>query len=467
MKKPLLPPHPLPLLIFLGSLLLFFCSSLRHALFQSNAFDLGIFDNGIYLISRGEEPFVAFRGIHIFGDHAAWILYPLALFYKIYPDVRWLFAIQAIALCLGAIPTRSLALQAGLKERQANLMAAVYLLYPLIFNVNLFDFHPEAIALPLLLAAIWAARANRVGGFTLAVIFILGCKAVLSLTVAAMGIWLLVFERRRYCGAIALIFGVTWFTIATGIIIPHFGDGGPEAVRRYDFLGDSLPEIAKNLFLKPGPVLSRLFTLPNLEYLLLLAVPVLWGLSPRHLTPAIGALPILGLNLLSDSLQQKNLTQHYSLPVLPFLLLAVISTLAAGGGWLRNPRHILLWSLVAFFALAKYGYFGSRYLRHFDTVPATGEAVALVDTPGSVLTADHIAPHLTHRRVVMLANREAETLDLKAFEWVLLNAGYPGWNSSPELVETLIVRLQKTPEFRVEYDRDGVVLFHREVPPPN
>ena len=40
--------------------------------------------------------------------------------------------------------------------------------------------------------------------------------------------------------------------------------------------------------------------------------------------------------------------------------MAIISTLAAGGGWLRRPRHILLWSLIAFLALAKYGYFSSR-----------------------------------------------------------------------------------------------------------
>lgn len=115
MRKALFPPYSLPLIIFLTSLVLFFGSSWRHALFQSNAFDLGIFDNGIYLISQGEKPFVTFRGIHILGDHAAWILYPIALLYKLYPDVHWLFAVQAIALSVGAIPTQWLALQAGLK----------------------------------------------------------------------------------------------------------------------------------------------------------------------------------------------------------------------------------------------------------------------------------------------------------------------------------------------------------------
>ncbi|MCF3606769.1 DUF2079 domain-containing protein [Planktothrix agardhii 1033] len=110
--------HPVLTGVIISSLILFACSSLRHFFFQSNAYDLGIFDNGIYLISQGKEPFVYFRGLHILGDHAAYILYIIALFYKIYPDIHWLFAIQAICLSLGALPTYQLSLQAGLKETQ-------------------------------------------------------------------------------------------------------------------------------------------------------------------------------------------------------------------------------------------------------------------------------------------------------------------------------------------------------------
>ncbi|WP_332984394.1 hypothetical protein [Microcoleus sp. A003_D6] len=32
------------------------------------------------------------------GDRAAFIFYPLALLYKIYPDVHWLLLVQAVAL---------------------------------------------------------------------------------------------------------------------------------------------------------------------------------------------------------------------------------------------------------------------------------------------------------------------------------------------------------------------------------
>ena len=39
-------------IIGVSALILFGCSSLRHELFQSNAFDLGIFDQAVYLISQ-------------------------------------------------------------------------------------------------------------------------------------------------------------------------------------------------------------------------------------------------------------------------------------------------------------------------------------------------------------------------------------------------------------------------------
>jgi uncharacterized membrane protein len=449
-------------MIGVSALILFACSSLRHALFQSTAFDLGYFDQAVYLISQGQPPIVSFWDYHFLGGHADWVLYLLALLYKIYPDVHWLFAVQAAALALGALPTWGLARQAGLTVPQAVAMAAVYLLYPLVFNINLFDFHPEVLALPALLGAILAARLGQIAWFCLSIIFILGCRDALSLTVAAMGFWLLVFEKKRLCGAIALAAGVAWFLIATQLVIPFFRAGGVEAVGRYAYLGNSLLEIAQNLLLQPGLVLGRVFSLANLEYICLLLSPVIWGLSPQRLTPLVGAIPTLIMNIVTDYQPQKDLIHQYSVPALPFLLLAVISSLAAGQGWLRNGRAIVLWSLVAFLALAKFGYFGSRYLESLDTWQATREAIAQVQTKGGVLTTAQIAPHLTHRPLIKLATSSLPpAADFAEFEYVLLNVRHPGWSSTPEFAARLVNQLKNAQEFQLSYQRDGVYLFEK------
>ncbi len=180
MKKAYILRPSLIVIMSISFLIFLISSHARHFLFQSNALDLGWFDQAVYLISQGQTPIVSFSDFHILGDHASFMFYPIALLYKIYPTVSWLFFLQALALSITVIPVYQLSLQAGLKEGQGIMMTLVYLLYPLIFNVNLFDFHPEVIALPCLLWAVYAARENHLLGFCLGVITILICKAVLS-----------------------------------------------------------------------------------------------------------------------------------------------------------------------------------------------------------------------------------------------------------------------------------------------
>jgi uncharacterized membrane protein len=443
-----------------AAILLFVCSGLRHLLFQSGAFDLGIYDQVVYLMSQGEAPISSILGFHHMGNHAAWAVYPLALLYKIYPSAYWLLAVQAVSLALGALPTYYLAKQAGLKENQAVTMSAVYLLYPLIFNVNLFEFHPEVMAIPVFLGVILSARSQKFVWFCAGTIFILGCKAVLSLTVAAMGFWLLIFEKRRAYGVFALIAGCAWFLIATQLIIPTFSNSEAAAVARYSYLGDSVLDIIANLFLKPGLILGKVFSPDTFGYLALLIVPVIWGLTPKHLAPLISVIPTLIINILSQKPEQRDLIHQYSLPILPFLILAVISSLAANKSWLRNPKIIFIWALVAFLSLGKYGFFWSRYLRSIDTWQATREAIAQVETKEAVLTTHSIYPHLSHRsKIQFIDDLSGGIPDLKQFKYILLNVRHPDGSRNPEFAANLVNQLKNNQLFELVKQRDEVYLF--------
>jgi uncharacterized membrane protein len=181
---------------------------------------------------------------------------------------------------------------------------------------------------------------------------------------------------------------------------------------------------------------------------------------------------MLAMNILSDIPAQRDLIHQYSVPILPFLVVAVISSLAASNQQkgktifdklpLPNyplPRVIVIWSLIAFLALAKYGYFWTIYLNGSDTLPATREAIALVNTKGSVLTTAQIAPHLAHRPVVKLTQAQAPPANLAEFDYVLLNLRYPGWMSDREFVKNLVTTLKNTPQFQLKYQRDDIYLF--------
>ncbi|MGL4378056.1 MAG: DUF2079 domain-containing protein, partial [Microcoleaceae cyanobacterium] len=105
-------------IVIISATVMFLISCARHLMLQSTGFDLGIFDQAIYLISQGQTPFSSLMGFHIIGDHGALVFYLIALLYKIYPHVFWLFFLQSIALALGVLPIWYLAKLAGLKDNQ-------------------------------------------------------------------------------------------------------------------------------------------------------------------------------------------------------------------------------------------------------------------------------------------------------------------------------------------------------------
>ncbi len=456
--QPTLPPFLLGLMS-LTAIGLLGLSTLRHEMFASGAWDLGIFDQAVYLISQGKTPFSSLLGFHILGDHVALILYPLALLYKLYPTVHWLLAVQAIALAVGALPLWHLARQAGVSLKMAHTLAIVYLLYPMIFNANLSDFHAETIAVPTVLATVLAVRQQQLGWFCIGLIVICSCRDALALNVAGLGLWLLVTEKRRIYGAIALFGGILWFWGATQLVIPAIGGESAQVTRylfRYATFGNSYGEIAKNLVLHPQLLLSQLLSWRNLEYLGLVLGPLIWACHPRHLTPLLGALPTLGMNMLSDSYGQRSIMDQYSVPVLPFLFLAAVATLAARPAWLPPRRMMVMWAMVGFLALTKYGFFWADYFPLLDTAGAVRTAIAKIPPPASVLADHQIVAHLSHRATIERIGSQANL----NYDYILLNLRHP-YLDDTQLHTSLLQHLQSSPQFRVIYQQDQVYLFTR------
>ena len=447
-----------------GTAIIFFiCSSLRHALFQSTAFDLGIFDQAIYLISQGQSPLSTLMGFHILGDHASIIFYPIALLYRIYADVHWLFAIQALALASGIPLSWYLATQVGLSRSLASAVTFSYLLYPLVFNVNLFDFHPDVFVIPGVFGSVYALRAEKLFLFLGSVLLILASKAVLSLTLISFGIWIILFENKKSYGVLTIGLSIAWFIFSTQVIFPFYIGGEHAAVGRYSYLGDSVFEIILNLFLQPHLIFQHIISWSSLEYLVLLAVPIIWSFSRSSLKFLVPILPQLAINLLSDVSTQRDLIHQYSLPILPFFILAIVDALVQQKGWFQTRKAIILWMLVSFIALAKPGYFWTRYLSYWESIPATREALQLVNPSGGVLTIANLVPHLSHRSLIRqtLAEMDLVQIEQYKYDYILLNGKNPGWGSDLKTHQRLVDYLEASEHFRDVYSRDDVILFER------
>lgn len=466
MEKKLNQLRPVAGMIGVSALILFTASSVRHILFQSTALDLAVFDQWIYLASQGLPPISSFFGFHILGDHVAFILYAIALLYKIHPSVYWLFAVQAIALAMGAVPIYALSLQTGLSVAYARAMCLAYLLYPALFNINFFtDFRPEAIAIPALLWAIWAAIEGITWQLVAAVILALSCKEILSLTVIALGIWLWLIQHRRLYGIGCIAIGAFWYLVTIGYLVPLLRGGQAGGVVFFRSLGNTPTEIIWNIITNPGLILGKFFAPDTVFYCFLLILPVILGLHWRQIFTIMPALPMLLLNIISDYWAQRDLIHHYSLPIFPFIILWLVYSIREyqqdhKRRWLK-PRLLIVWSMIAFLLLAKYEFFITRYLTSLPNINSLYTAVNLVKTSDSVLTTSKIAPHLSQRQVIKLANPNLETYSESDvnFKYIVLDLLDLEKNTK---FQGLVNQLQNNPAFKLTYSQNQVYLFTKQ-----
>src|SRR5207302_6118250 len=77
---------------------------MRHQAFWTFSFDLGIFDQATWLIGHGKVPFMTLRGLHVFGDHASFILVLIAPLYYLFDSPITLLVLESCAIALGALP---------------------------------------------------------------------------------------------------------------------------------------------------------------------------------------------------------------------------------------------------------------------------------------------------------------------------------------------------------------------------
>lgn len=243
-------------------------SGLQLWLFGAGS-DLGFFEQLLFLQSHGLSPVSSlYRDIHLIGDHFSLILYPIALIYKLYPNIYWLLLIQSASLASGIFPIYALCQQFNLSKRRSQAFCLCYLLYPVIFNVNFYgDFRPEVVALPAFLWALYFIRKHQIIPFYGSILVVLATKEIMALSVFSLGAWLALFQKRRWHGLFTMALSIGWLGLAFGVIIPQFrGDQGIASLGFYGYLGDSLGEMSRTLLLNPTIVLQKVFAPDNLGY---------------------------------------------------------------------------------------------------------------------------------------------------------------------------------------------------------
>jgi len=181
---------------------------IRHERFGTFSFDLGIYDQAVWLLSRFHDPFITVRGLEFFGHHVNPILLLFVPFYWLGAGPLFLLSAQVVVQASGAIAIFLLARDRLHDRWLAVALAAVLLLNPTYQWLTWEFFHPDALAIAPLLFAYWAARTERWKWFVLFAVVAAACKEDVALALAVMGV-LIAVRGNRKIGVITLAAGAS------------------------------------------------------------------------------------------------------------------------------------------------------------------------------------------------------------------------------------------------------------------
>jgi uncharacterized membrane protein len=468
------------------------------------------FEQAIWNTTQGrpmEDSRFNFTG-SVFGMDWMPMLFLFVPLYALVPSAHVLFIAQIVGSALGAVPLYWLGRE-KLGSATAGLAAgALYLLYPTLLHTAMNPFQVRLFAVTLLLFAFYNFEKGR-WMWALA----LGLGAMLartdvSLVVAMAGLYAL-STRRSWPWVVApLALGLGYFALSTFVIVPSFAYpgafSGPKPapgedymscwpcgnnpiVAYYGHLGSSGPEIVRYIVTHPVEVAGLMFTGPKLLYMLLLFVPLaflpLFGPKPLVL-----ALPPLALNLLALRESQFDYESHYSLLMIPGLLVAAVygahNVWGLYGRWRERREQAGIKPVVyaslglAMFALVLTVPYKNPVVRAFTStesparVRAANELIAMVPREAHVASSSKLAPRLLPRRY--LYNFPPAPYSPYNFgprtrpgyadlDYVLVDPNASALREEANNLEgrTGLEWLRTLPEWRLVEEREGLQLYRR------
>ena len=426
----------------------------------TRSFDLGIFEQAIRHYAHMQAPIVDIEGAgaNFLGDHWNPAIAVFAPFYRLFPTPVTLLVGQAVVIALGVVPMT----RAGMHHLGRWPGVAVGLAFGMSYGIQAavdFDVHEVCLAVPLLAFALAAFLAGRWAGVVAWAAPLVLVKEDLGVTVAAIGLLLVLFGARRWGIGLA-VFGLASFALTMTVLIPHFnaeGQSGWSRLLSGTGTGDSLPHRVLDLPLEavtPGPRATTV--------LLLLGVTVfLAPLSPL----LVLVLPTLGWRFISTNQSFWGQSFHYDLVLMPIVFAALVDGVvrARRGRWrpLRWYARVAptLTVLVGLFLCTRFAFrdlIDPATYQPSPRAPAAERTLSEIPDGATVETDVGLMAKLTHRTRVFWIGGGAPVVP----RFVLIDA-LSGWNPPPRSPVLYAESLHPGTTYLLISDRDGYLLMRR------
>lgn len=393
----------------------------HHRNFGTWSFDMAIYDQAFWLVSRGGRTFMTMRGLDVWGHHVNLIAYVFAPFYRLGAGPEFLYVVQSFGVGLGALPVYLIANRRFARPTVGLAFAIAYLMYAPVEFITWINFHPEALIIAPFLFAWYFAQKESWRWYFVALFVALIMREDVALAIVMLGLVLGVrAELGRHRGdgaprprrdallvpATTVWLGVTWYLLATQVIIPHFNNGEQAFYVDYFFreYGGSLPGVARTILRHPDWVVRDATKPDRIRFYRDLALP-LGGLPLASPLTLLMAAPQMLASVIGSSVYARQILYQYtSVMIAPVVIAGIEGAHSITRRWAVLGRALVPWLLVCAYVTnvawspSPIGTMHIVWANDNPRAAALQAAVDLVPDGATVSSSYNLGPHLSRRR---------------------------------------------------------------------
>ena len=422
-----------------------------HLGLGTSSYDIGLYDQGTWLLSRFEAPFVTLMGRNLLGDHASLVMFFVVPFYWVLPGSETLLVLQTVAIGAGALPLFAYSRKALENDYLAVAIAACWLLNPAVNGTAYENFHPDGFIGFFLPLALYAALTEKWRLYVIAFLLCLTVKEDVALVMVPLGIFVAITKNRKWglitaaASVVATILGM--FVLMKSLIgvptrnawrIPFGGPGG--------FIKETLTN--------PINVWRHLTSEDRPLYLWKMIAPFagIFLLVPN--LAVISALVLLA-NIVSTFWYQFHIEYHYSLIAVPGLLFGSVYALQRIH---MRYRKMLVTVVVVCTMATSYLWsplpFARTPIPHWPAshpvAVAARDIISEVPPGASIAVFHSLAPHLAHRKEVYQFPTPFRTV-LYGVDLSLENTRLP----EAETVEYVVLPINRDEQMTTDWNNEA------------
>ncbi len=204
---------------------------LQYRFYVSSAFDLGIRANILHNLIRHGRVWDSLTGRHGFSGHFWPAAYPLSLLFLLWEDPRILLILQSLAIA-AVIPILHGVLESRGAGRYSLPVLLLYMVNYYVHRVSAFDFHPEALGIPLVLLSLYFFEKNRDIPASLLLISTYALKEDMAIMGLSVSLFLFFTLGKKKLAVHLALFSILYFALSLWMI-ERFGNLGTRFETHY------------------------------------------------------------------------------------------------------------------------------------------------------------------------------------------------------------------------------------------